>query len=179
MKLTNTMRDAFIRQAMADVPTIDYSEKIRAATLKAALKLAPKSVQTAWADVETRRWIETTTVHLAGQGITIPSLSDYDGRVKHKEAVCAEAALATLIASADGQKAQHEELRTRLRAVAYSVSTTKALADTMPEFAKYLPADDAASLRTLPVVANVVSDFVKAGWPKGGKVASKKAAASA
>lgn len=43
----------------------------------------------------------------------------------------------------------------------------KALRAAMPEFAKYLPEADKAPDRSLPVVANVVSEFTKAGWPKG------------
>jgi hypothetical protein len=46
------------------------------------------------------------------------------------------------------------------------VSTRKALVDLLPEFEKYLPADEAKAIASLPAVANVLSDFVKAGWPK-------------
>ena len=60
-------------------------------------------------------------------------------------------------------------LREKLHGCAYAVTTRKALVDLLPEFEKYLPADDASVCRTLPVVQNVVSDFVKAGWPKDGK----------
>ena len=43
----------------------------------------------------------------------------------------------------------------------------------LPEFAHYLPAEDAPAGRSLPVVANLVTDFVKAGWPKDKKVTKK------
>jgi hypothetical protein len=42
----------------------------------------------------------------------------------------------------------------------------------LPEFEKYLPEDEAQAVRALPVVTNVVADFVKAGWPT--KKAQKK-----
>ena len=60
---------------------------------------------------------------------------------------------------------------------ALGASTRKGLADALPEFEKYLPADEPAAVRSLPVVANVVADFVKAGWPKGKQPARAAAAA--
>ena len=44
--------------------------------------------------------------------------------------------------------------------------TRAALAAALPEFEKYLPADEPKALRSLPSMANVASEFVKAGWPK-------------
>lgn len=67
----------------------------------------------------------------------------------------------------DEQHDSRNNLETKLQAVAESCTTRKALLNALPEFEKYLPADDAAACRSLPVVANVVSDFMKAGWPKG------------
>jgi len=46
------------------------------------------------------------------------------------------------------------------------------LTDAIQEFENYLPEDEAKAARSLPVVTNVVADFVKAGWPT--KKASKK-----
>ena len=77
-----------------------------------------------------------------------------------------------LKAEMDASNKARKALAEKLRAVAYSVTTRKALAAALPEFEKYLPPDDAAAIRTLPVVANVVADFVKAGWPKGKKPAT-------
>ena len=45
----------------------------------------------------------------------------------------------------------------------------------LPEFEKYLPADEQKALRSVPVVANLVADFTKAGWPKD-KAARKEGA---
>jgi hypothetical protein len=64
------------------------------------------------------------------------------------------------------QVEKRKELRSKLQATADAVTTRKALIDLLPEFEKYLPADEAKAVATLPAVANVLSDFVKAGWPK-------------
>lgn len=58
------------------------------------------------------------------------------------------------------------DLRLKLEGCAAACTTLKLLKDMLPEFVKYMPADEPAACKTLPVVQNVVSDFVKAGWPK-------------
>lgn len=72
-----------------------------------------------------------------------------------------------------------ENLQTRLKGVAYACTTRKQLEEALPEFSSYLPEEEAKAAKNLPAVANVLSDFVKAGWPKSnnGKIAAAKAAA--
>jgi hypothetical protein len=45
------------------------------------------------------------------------------------------------------------------------VTTVKALADLLPEFAHYLPSE-ATPAKMLPATTRVVSAFHAAGWPK-------------
>lgn len=53
-------------------------------------------------------------------------------------------------------------------------TTRKQAAEVLPEFEKYLPEDEPKALRTLPALANVAADFVKAGWPKNAKKGGAK-----
>lgn len=173
MKLTNYIRDAFITAAMQDVPKVDYDEQIRAEAVKVAVSMLPTKVQAAYKDKATRHYVSTMYLNVGGVGLYVPGLHDEGKTVEKKVREVASAML-------ESRKAQEEarhELSRKLRAVAYSVTTRKALADALPEFAKYLPADEAAACRQLPVVANVVAEFVKAGWPKGKKPATAKAGA--
>lgn len=168
MKLTNYMRDAFVRAAMLDVPAIQYDDKIRALAMKTALAQLPAKVAAIYNDPKTREHIETTWVNLKGACITL-SVPGACGDGTHRTGV--EAACKALVEADAAQKEARGSLERRLRAVAYGVTTRKALVDALPEFEKYLPADEPAAIKTLPVIANVVSDFVKAGWPKGKKPA--------
>lgn len=147
MRLTNDMRDAFVSSVINDVPKIDYDELIRSTRLKLAEAQLPPKVAAFWGN-----WCEC-------------------GR----NAVPCAAEHAKQIAELEAEHKKQEEtvltLRGKVKAVAYSVSTRKALVDVLPEFEKYLPVDDENAARSLPVVANVVADFVKAGWPKGKKAA--------
>jgi hypothetical protein len=165
MKLTNTIRYAFIRAAMNDVPSVDYAEQIRAIALADIADQLPKKVRAVWDDTSLRHWVKTDWRNYGGVSMSVPC-GDLEKPLLRVEAGLKINALKK---AADTQHNQRQELERKLKGCAYSVTTRKALVALLPEFEKYLPADEPAALRTLPVVANVVADFVKAGWPKGGK----------
>lgn len=170
MRLTNTIRDAFIRAAMQDVPQVDYQEqanKIAEAELDAMFEKdfpgfnRTKAGETGW-----------LTRH--GYALPRPLCRIYTyGKDDYHALERDSATWLKLQALAEKSNKQNEtwlELEQKLRTAAYAVTTRKALADLLPEFEKYLPADDAvATKQNLPAVANVVADFVKAGWPKSEK----------
>lgn len=168
MKLTNTIRDAFVRAAMNDVPEIDFEEQYRKLMLDDAVAQLPPSVRKMWNDKATRDYVGTVNVgnRYGGFHASVPGLRD------HKPTAGAQDKGATLYAQHEKQYAERRALESKVKNAAYAVSTRKALADMLPEFVKYLPADEAAANRSVPVVANLVADFVKAGWPKGGKRAA-------
>jgi len=171
MKLTNYMRDAFLKRVMEDVPSTEYDEEIRKALVDAALALLPDKVRPLWKNLDLRGYLHTTTINAGGVSATVPieDIPEYARRIDKREQITSAAGVVKLGELKRAQEASRGALRKKLYAVAYSVTTRKALADALPEFEKYLPADEPAALRSLPVVANVVADFVKAGWPKGSK----------
>lgn len=164
MRLTNTLRDAFVRAAMADVPRTDYEEKLNALALKAAKEAMPTAVRAAY------------DRHPAYFGTHYKRIGDQiDYRLQHtvyvpmigefSDTVNAEAAV--LKAANNEQAKKMYALEQKLKGVAASVTTRKALIEALPEFEKYLPPAEAKA-SGLPAL---VSDFVEAGWPKGRKEA--------
>jgi hypothetical protein len=174
MKLTNTIRDAFISAAMQDVPSVDYTEQARSLLLADSLAQLPPKIRAIANDKELSHFVNTGR-YFASSLCYVAVYCGHGNEFKPSPAVAEK--VAELKLAADSQSQVAAELRTKIKAAAYSVTTRKALADLLPEFAKYLPADEQAALRTVPVVANVVTDFVKAGWPKGGKAKAPKAIA--
>lgn len=171
MKLTNTIRDAFIRAAMNDVPQIDYQEKTIKVVLDDAISQLPIKVRAIYKDGELSSFIRHRNKYFGCAYVAIPAKDD-----DFELTGAAKKLVSQFDIASDLQGKNHAELSKKLRAVAYSVGTRKALADALPDFEKYLPADEAAACKTLPCIANVVTDFVKAGWPKGTKKAAQKAA---
>lgn len=168
MKLTNYMRDAFVRQVMDDVPSVDYDEAIRNEVMKSAITALPQKVRAAWTDKTLRGYINVS--YFSANGVSVadvpmPNGADCKAVKKHLED-----AVAGLVSMRKAQTDQQVALRAKLKQCAYSVTTRKALTEILPEFERYLPADETSALRrSLPVIANVVADFVKAGWPKDHK----------
>lgn len=174
MRLTKTIRDAFVRAAIADVPQTDYEELIRKAAMDDIVaQLSPK-VREFWDDAALRDWIRmdwncfhgVTIIHPSNDNRKMPTLTEKIGQQ------CLE-----WRRLAKEQEQSIRKLRENLSGAAESVTTRKALAELLPEFEKYLPASEAQANRNVPMIANLVADFSKAGWPKDANAAKVNAVA--
>lgn len=162
MRLTKVIREAFVRAAIADVPQRDYQAEIHKLLQDDAISKLPPKVKAIADDKDLRHFLKTESHYINGYQCSNVRVMhpEYTRSPKVNEKVEA------LLVELDEQRARIDALRTKLAATAEAVSTRKALVDLLPEFEKYLPADEAKAVATLPAVANVLSDFVKAGWPK-------------
>lgn len=168
MRLTKHIREAFVRAAMDDVPYVDYEEQAKAIAEKAILEAMPASVKKLLKDNEAEPWINMSWVCMPRR---FGNFSGYIPRGHNDgfQSLCPAAwiKINELHELNEKQLNVRTQLRIKLEGCAESVTTRKALADLLPEFEKYLPADERAAIKTLPAVANVIADFVGAGWPKG------------
>lgn len=167
MKLSNTIRDAFIRAVMADVPSVDYGVVFQDYALRVSADALPVAVRRLWNDPKTREWVATRNVFGHYNGL-IAEVPGFDRDALKKLLTPERERLSALKKE---QEATRNVLEQRVKAAAYSVGTRKALVEMLPEFERYLPADEAAANRQLPVVANLAADLTAAGWPKGEKKA--------
>lgn len=164
-RLTIADRDAFVRRVMQDVPKVDYEQQMTDLILADAVAQLPPKVRAVWDDTATRGFLDTSSYWDTRQlvpSVMVPFPSRRDWQLSDLASVV----LDKLNAAAEAQKRTLDDLRSKLRGVAASVTTVKALRTALPEFEKYMPVDEAATSRTVPAIANVVSDFVRAGWPK-------------
>lgn len=163
MKLTNSIRYAFVRSAINDVPQTDYTEKMRDLIYKDFVNQLPTAVRKIWDKESTCGYIQTTFRTFLCVSVTIPAMRNSECKLT----IEAQKKLAELDAKSKAQDRAIRELKSKLRSVAYSCTTRKKLVELLPEFEKYLPADKRQAAKVmLPAVANVVADFTKAGWPK-------------
>jgi hypothetical protein len=170
IRLTNDMRDTFIRRVMDDVPSIDYEQKIRDAVNKAAISALPKAVRAIYQDEKLTPYIERHYASVSGGPMRV-GFNHLPALNSEELEETANKAAEPFFAPWHAQKKLRDDLSTKLQSVAYHCTTLKALQDAFPEFAQYLPKDEREATRNLPMLANVVTDFVKAGWPKGKKPA--------
>jgi Nucleotide modification associated domain 5 len=161
-RLTESLRSAFIRAALNDVPRIDYDDQARKIILDHAIACLPTSVGKIYADPMLRAYVWTNFVYVAGFSTRIPCV--YNGLWAPSMEVRQQ--IEAIHKAFVKQRETHETLQAKLYAVAKSARTTQQLAKMLPEFAKYLPADEAEANRNVPCIANLIADFMTAGWPK-------------
>lgn len=158
MRLTNSIRSAFVKSVMNDTPSVDYTELMQKEANRIGRAMMPPEVAAAYdkhPDWFSAQW--TSIGKWQGYG-PFPACTVYF--------VAADIQVMNQLKALEYEQHQaRKQLRNQLEQIAASATTTKALAEALPEFARYLPTDEAKA-RNLPALANVVADFVKAGWPK-------------
>lgn len=171
MKLTNTGRDAFVARAMADVPKVDHDEAMRKLAKAAAILALPPAVRKIATDKALSHFVHSVTINFDykddGRHTTYFS-ADVPGTWETRETMVEALRLEMrphLVAKSQ-QYHEREALKSMIRRAAYGVSTTKALAELLPAFQKYLPLETVPD-RTVPAVAGIIEAFAKAGWPAG------------
>ncbi len=174
MKLTNHIRNTFIRAVMDDVPSTDYGAEQQRVATDWAVSIMPLKVRAVWDDKKLRHYIEACSFsqrlyfddinegeQLWVSGFSIPAPHDLHEQMDD----ATKRTLYTLEAQSNEQHRRRRELREKLGIIVYALTTTAALEKALPEFAKYLP-KATSKTENLPAVANLVTDFVKAGWTK-------------
>lgn len=169
MRLTKLNRETFIKRAMQDVPKVDYDDQLRSELQKAVIAGCPREVQALY-KVDPS-YLRSATCYTFGPGIECRGLltSYYDADGKGLVPIIGEAAFKKLKAINVKRIAQDKarnSLEETLEGAVTAYTTRKALAAALPEFEKYLPAEEVKG-SNLPALANVVTDFMAAGWPKG------------
>ena len=159
MRLTNEIRRAFVAGVMRDVPQVDYTEQIRKVVMDDAVAALPSAVADLWARIDLRQYVNTHCGTFGRVSVNYPAA------IPRSLSPKAAALVQSLEQRAKEQRDRRNELEDRLHRVALGLSTRKQLAEALPEFAKYLPADQAKACRTLPTVTGTVEAFKAAGWP--------------
>ena len=178
MRLTKTLKQAFVKRVMNDVPQEDYIELIRDIFVKGAIEALPEPVKKLYKS-EYSEYIKLTyfsgyliepdyreiiTISLPGLQKDYParydqSLQDYAPKSCKNE-------IKILVDKHLEQRKKLNALKVKLEGITESATTVANLKKLLPEFGKYLPSDSETIDRSVPAITNLVSDFTAAGWPK-------------
>jgi len=179
MRLTENLRDAFVRAVLADTPKTDYTEQIQKVAQEYLLDIAPAAVVRLYKNPDTRHYFHQHTVRWADDHSHYNTTNCFvvpnEGHSNYYRITDAKIIkkLTELNAADRKQKDERRELERKLWSTIKAFTTVKAARDAMPELAKYLP-DPAVKLdRTVPAVTGLITDLVKAGWPDKKKGAKK------
>ena len=166
-RLNNWMRQAFVSSAMADVPREDFAGQEEKLAKSALESLMPESIKVLLKDEKAKHWINREYVSMPRYFSNFQGFSPVgeNGILREKKPDIWKQ-IEELHAKHDEQGKRIRDLEIKLRGLADSVTTLSALKKLLPEFVKYMPEDEQQACKTLPAIANVVGDFVAAGWPK-------------
>jgi hypothetical protein len=167
MRLTEIMRSAFVRAAIQDVPNDFKALEAEAHKLviQDSIDQLPKELVFATGDKNLSEYLSRSNHWFHNS----PFNSVYVFcRQNDRYTVSSAVSVKLLMLSGKAKATQQTifDLQNKLESIAKSCNTRKQLAELLPEFEKYLPADTPAASRSVPAIANLVTDFTKAGWPK-------------
>jgi len=168
VRLNKYDKQAFVAAVMQDVPQIDYHDQKQTIVNEFALARMPEPVRAIAKNPAYAGWLATASHMTPGAWHGYVEAYSDSSPVSIKEQ--SPKAWEKLEAIAEEEKTQEERikaLRAKLEGVTAGCHTRKALAAALPEFEKYLPAAPGETCKTLPALANIVTDFIQAGWPKG------------
>lgn len=156
MKLSKLTKEAIVRAIWNEVPEIDH--KARKVAIQAALvELFTPEVKALY-----------KTQPGALKAVYCDRLG-YSGSYEDRHVTVAdltEEQIGSVLEPYTEEDRARVEARNKLTTLVMGCSTRNQLVKLLPECEKYLPAE-AATDRSLPVVANVIADMTKLGWPKG------------
>jgi len=163
MRLQKYQKEAIVRAVMADVPKPDKSKRkqiVQDAVVKA---MSP----------ECRKIFKRTPHALATHHVGDIIYDDMNW--SSRTVVIGDAPSSVVTEALAKFKKEDEDIRAareQLKSAVMACTTIKSFIKAFPEFEKYAPKDMSPVDRSLPVIANVVSDLAKLGWPKGDKRAA-------
>lgn len=170
IRLDHWAKQAIVNAIMNDVPHVNYAEQQSALLTEWAVSRMPPKVHAIWTDENLRHYVKLERFK---EGLMGPHGEEYvsAGYIpmpedQHKT-LPAELLhkLVELKHLSDEQSERRRELKEKVRGLINGCSSTKQVRDTCPEFEKYLPKGE-NSTPNLPLVANVVAELMKEGWPK-------------
>ena len=161
MKLSNTLKKAFVSAVMHDVPQVDYLEQTQKCGRKHVERLTPPEILDAIKKYPD--WFEPNGYYTPGYLPMVYVLNPKGNRGLLEKDEQAWQELTVIAEAYAQQEASREELELKLKGVVNGCNTLKQLKEALPEFEKYMPAESEPPSKNLPALANIVADFQAAG----------------
>ena len=155
MKLSKMTKEAIVRAIWNEVPEVDH--KARKVAIQAALvELFTPEVKALYKTQPGALKVEYC------------NCLGYSGSYEDRCVTVAdltEEQINSVLDPYTEEDAARTRAKDKLKELVMGCSSRKQLVNLLPECEKYLPAE-ASTDRSLPVVANVIADMTKLGWPK-------------
>lgn len=146
MKLTNWIRDAFIRSVDNDVPKVELSKE---EVQELFVKNFPPEIKAIYDDEQLRKHLKVATV-------CTPTC--------HYDIVIGNLVESNVLKDYKSKTTARKEAMRKVRHVAYSCNTLKQLREVLPELTKHMPSENAPAKANVPMIIGVMEDLKKVGY---------------
>ena len=160
MRLTKSMKQAFVRRVMDDTEVINYQQQAYDLVESCIQEQMPEALRTVAQDKEMRKVLNNHYVEV--EGFSYLSIAGARG-LSVTPAVNKQ--IAQLHDMSVHQQKLREAAQDRLNVAVEGCTTLKALRERFPELAKYMPAEKVKE-HPVPSVTGVLSALTAAGWPR-------------
>ena len=174
MRLTNSIRQAFVQSVLDDVPKTDYQEQLRELIKADAYKQLPAEIQRIADDNTLISYLNTSYHNVSANrddgfdSYFSLGMQIYNPYGTYQENADTKTTKLELIGKHLAQEKTLNALREKLRVAIEAVNTVKQAKEVMPEFAKYLPAEvEKSNGLPAPIFKTLLSDLKNVGFPKG------------
>lgn len=179
MRLTQAHRDAFVNAILNDTPQTDHQTEAMKLMQAHLFDIAPPEILRAFKSEKLKPYFSTGTASFGNspwssfQCYLVPNAERWNAWQPKDPAIIEK--LNALATAYRKQRDEYHKLKVTLHATIKGFTTVKAAVDAMPELAKYLPDPEGKAIdRTVPALANLMGDLMKAGWPKDQKKGKTK-----
>ena len=161
MKLSQTLKKAFVASVMQDVPKVDYFEQAQKCARKHFERLMPQEILQVIQKYPD--WFGNSSFYTPGH---LPMFYTKSPECNINLLRNDEQATEELLQISDAyiqQEKARDALKAKLHGVVHGCNTLKQLKEALPEFEKYMPEENEPASKNLPALANIVADFKAAG----------------
>lgn len=163
-RLVNEQRSCIRRAILAEVPKVDYAEKIKRKATSLAVFELPAAAKRLWEDSSTRSLLETHSIYFGFESrrnyVASCSLPGFESR---HEGIKADPEIVELCRLAEEQDDVFDKLEAELRNNLASVNTHEAFAERWPELVRFLPDGSEAKVANLPATTALIDGLRAAG----------------
>jgi hypothetical protein len=176
MRLTKADKNAFVARVMADVPSIDFAQIVQDEVANKCERQLPREVK-ALLGTSLDGYVARFNVSAY---VSVPTddedVDEYLFRAyavgQNEDEVCdvLKEVASQYVTARKQQEDSLAELKHNLRNYVNACSTVERLETVLPEFIRYIIKPTDVETANFPVASNLITDFMRAGWPKAQRV---------
>lgn len=163
MRLTIAMRERIVDGVMADIPTVDYVQQMRARGIEIGIQHMPPQVRRIWDTKGLRHYVRTASYTVPNQfnvSFIVPGFQNGDDECSR--AVGNDEEMNRIIGEHKAQREHRTKLRKTVEVSLVNITIDHDFRARFPDLSRYLPAE-AGGTKNLPTTTMLMDALVASG----------------